>query len=203
MSTNAEASSYRGRRGWRRTIAGQHPRLVDAIVADTRITAAHRGERFEFGSRADALLQAVRLALVTDSFFAQMCYRLKARCQTWGIPVVPRIAHRLAIITGQISIGDPVVVHAGIYLPHGQVVIDGLVVIEKGTIISPFVTIGLRAGNMQGPTIEERVNIGTGAKIVGPVRVGARSQIGANAVVVHDVPAGTTAVGAPARVVSR
>ena len=60
--------------------------------------------------------------------------------------------------------------------------------------------IGLRAGNYQGATIERNVSIGTGAKIIGPVRIGEGATIGANAVVVDDVPAGATAVGVPARI---
>ena len=62
-------------------------------------------------------------------------------------------------------------------------------------------TIGLRAGDVRGPTIEADVSIGTGAKLIGPVRVGAGATIGANAVVVDDVPAGATVVGVPARAV--
>ena len=47
--------------------------------------------------------------------------------------------------------------------------------------------------------IERGASLGTGAKVLGPVRVGAGARIGANAVVVSDVPPGATAVGAPAR----
>jgi serine acetyltransferase len=50
-----------------------------------------------------------------------------------------------------------------------------------------------------GATIGDHVNIGTGAKILGPVHIGDYAKIGANSVVVHDVPAHHTAVGAPAR----
>jgi len=114
---------------------------------------------------------------------------------------VPRLAHRLAMACAQISIGDPVVVEPGVYVVHGQIVVDGLVEIGAGTTIAPFVTIGLRAGVLQGATIERNVSIGTGAKVIGPVRIGEGATVGANAVVVDDVPAGATVVGAPARVV--
>jgi serine O-acetyltransferase len=101
--------------------------------------------------------------------------------------------------SAQVSIGDPVLVHPGVYLMHGQVVADGLVEIHEGVTIGPFVTIGLRAGNVQGATIERDVSIGTGTKVIGPVRIGAGATVGANAVVVDDVPAGATVVGVPAR----
>jgi serine O-acetyltransferase len=182
-----------------REVRSRHPRLGEAILADARITAIHRGERGEFRSPLDAALQIARLAWQADAFLAQMLYRAKARMQALGIPLLPRLAHRLAISNGQVAIGDPVVVEPGVYLLHGQVVIDGITEVGPGAVIGPFVTIGLRAGDVRGPTIEADVAIGTGAKVIGPVRVGAGSRIGANAVVVDDVPAGATAVGSPAR----
>jgi len=181
-------------------LKGRHPALREALLADARITAHYRGERHEFGSRADAARQMLRLALVSDAYLGQALYRVKASLQRRGVPVLPRIAHRLAMVFGQISIGDPVVVQPGVYLIHGQVVIDGVIDIHEGVVIAPFVTIGLRSGDVRGPTIERGANIGTGAKVIGPVTVGAGATVGANAVVVDDVPAGATVVGAPARV---
>jgi serine O-acetyltransferase len=182
-----------------RAIRSRHPGLREALVADARMTALHRGERFEFRSAADAARQILRLAWVSDAFLAQALYRAKARMQALGVPILPRLAHRLAMALAQISIGDPVVIAPGVYIIHGCVVADGLVEIGTGAVIGPFVTIGLRAGNVRGATIEENVSIGTGAKVIGAVRIGAGAQVGANAVVVDDVPAGTTVVGSPAR----
>jgi serine O-acetyltransferase len=182
-----------------RALRSRHPRLRDALPADARVTAQHRGERHEFRSRLDLVGQILRLVWVSDAFLAQVLYRVKARLQALGIPIAPRVAHRLAMAIAQVSIGDPVVVEPGIYIVHGQVVADGLVEIQSGVVLAPFVTLGLRAGDVRGPTIERGVSIGTGAKVIGPVRVGAGACIGANAVVVDDVAAGTTVVGAPAR----
>jgi serine O-acetyltransferase len=117
--------------------------------------------------------------------------------------LLPRLAHRLAIASGQVSIGDPVLVHSGVYLFHGQVVVDGFTEIRSDTVIGPFVTIGLRDGDLRGPTIGPGVSLGTGAKVLGPVHIGAGARIGANAVVLDDVPESLTAVGVPARVVAR
>jgi serine O-acetyltransferase len=172
------------------------------LPADARITARLRGERAEFRSRSDAALQVIRLACVSDAYLALALYRLKAALQARGVPWLPRVAHRLAMIVAQVSIGDPVVIAPGVYVIHGQIVIDGLVDIAEGVVIAPFVTIGLRAGDVRGATIERDVSIGTGAKVIGPVRIGAGATVGANAVVVDDVPAGATVVGVPARVVS-
>ena len=182
-----------------REIRARHPRFRAAVAADAAITAAMRGERSEFRSSADLALQCVRLAWVSDAFLAQALYRAKARLQALGVPVLPRLAHRLAMALAQVSIGDPVVVHPGVYLLHGQVVIDGLVEVHAGAVIAPWVTIGLRAGDIRGPTLERDVSVGTGAKVLGPVRVGAGATVGANAVVVADVAPGATVVGVPAK----
>ena len=132
---------------------------------------------------------------------SDLCYRTKVRLLAWRIPLLPALFHRLAIMIGQVSIGDPVVVAPGLYLPHGQVVIDGLVSIGPWTAIRPWVTIGLVEGDFRGPTIGRGVRIGTGAKVIGPVSVGDGAKVGANAVVMIDVPSGASAVGVPARVV--
>jgi serine O-acetyltransferase len=180
-----------------RTVRSRHPRLGEALVADARVTAAFRGEHHEFRSRAEAVLTIVRLAWSSDAFLAQALYRAKARLQTLGVPLLPRVCHRLAIVFGQVQIGDPVVIAPGLYLLHGQVVIDGFTEIGSGAAIAPFVTIGLRQGDIQGPRIGDYVEIGTGAKILGAVAVGDGARVGANAVVIADVPAGAVATGVP------
>jgi serine O-acetyltransferase len=187
---------------YRASVRARHPRLWEALLRDAEITAGYRGERDRFSSRLDAARQMARLALVSDAFLAQALYRAKARLQGLGIPVLPRLLHRLAIVIAQIAVGDPVIMEPGVYIAHGQVVIDGMTEIASGVVIFPFVTIGLRAGDYLGPKVGEYVSIGTGAKVIGPITVGARARIGANAVVVTDVPAGATVVGNPARVVS-
>jgi len=183
---------------WAAVRAG-HPRFVEAVLADTRVTAAHRGDRHEFRSRLDTWIQAVRLAVVSDAFVAQVCYRAKAACQARRLPVLPRLFHRLAMVTGQICIGDPVVVQPGVYIPHGQVVVDGVVEIGTGVVLFPFVTVGLQADEMKGPTIGGHAVIGSGARVIGPVCVGVQARVGANAVVLTDVSDHTTVVGIPAR----
>jgi serine O-acetyltransferase len=180
-------------------IRGRHPGLRNALVADARVALLHRGERSELRPGADTVIQILRLCWASDAYLAQSLYRLKAALQRRGVPALPRILHRLAIMLAGVTIGDPVVVHPGFHLLHGQVVIDGVTEVHPGAVIGPFVTIGLRKGDIAGPTIEEDVSIGTGAKVLGNIRVGAGASIAANAVVIEDVPPGATVVGAPAR----
>jgi serine O-acetyltransferase len=82
----------------------------------------------------------------------------------------------------------------------GGIIVSGDAVIGDDVILRNGVTIGLKRTNERGaPVIGNRVDIGAGAKILGAIRIGDDAVIGANAVVVHDVPAGATAVGIPAR----
>ncbi len=180
-------------------LRSRHPGLREAILADARMFTALRFERHELRSGVDALRQVLRLLWVSDAFAGLVLYRVKARLQRAGVPVLPGIAHRLAMIVAQVSIGDPVLIAPGVYVPHGQVVIDGWVEIGSGSIISPFVSIGLTGGNPQGPKIGPSVTIGTGAALLGEFNVGAGAVIGANAVVLDDVPEGATVVGMPAK----
>ena len=114
-----------------RDIRARHPRLREAMVADAKMWALHRGERSEFRGDLDTLLQILRLMWSSDAFFAQSLYRLKARLQALGVPLLPRLCHRLSIVIGQITIGDPVVIEPGVYINHGLVVIDGLTEIGR------------------------------------------------------------------------
>jgi serine O-acetyltransferase len=186
-------------------VLAKHPRFVVAVIADAKAAASVRGERVQFRGRGDALLQVLRLAWESDGFVGLCLYRAQARLYALGMPVLARLAHHLAAVTANVTIGKTVVVQPGIVLAHGDVVIDGFVEIRRGTVIMPGVTIGLqhdpRRGNMRGPMIGKDVRIGTGAKVLGSVTLGRGSQIGANAVVLEDVPPYATAVGVPARII--
>jgi serine O-acetyltransferase len=182
-----------------RALQQGHPPFLRAVWADARITAQLRFERSEFTSRLDGVVQILRLMWVSDAFAAQVMYRGKARLQQLRVPVLPRVLHRLAMMHSQVCIGDPVIVEPGIYIAHGQVVIDGLTRVSTGTVLFPWVTLGLKSGVLQGPTVLAHSSIGTGAKLIGPITVGPHASVGANSVVVDDVPEGVTVVGVPAR----
>ena len=89
----------------------------------------------------------------------------------------------------------------GLSLPHAGrgVSIDGDAGIGANCMIFPFVTIG-RDGRSASPRLGDDIMVGTGARILGPVTVGSGAHVGANSVVIQDVPPGATAFGVPARI---
>jgi serine O-acetyltransferase len=184
-----------------RDLVEQAP-FMKALLADARMAAAHRGERHEFRSRLDGVLQALRLMLQTDAFLALVAYRVKVRLRARGVPVLPWIAHRIAMASSQVSIADTAVVHPGVLIPHGQVVVEGAVEIEPFVTLQPWVTLGPLRGDVAGPRIRMTAIIGTGAKVLGAIEVGAGARVGTNSVVVDDVPPNTTVVGMPAQAVA-
>jgi serine O-acetyltransferase len=190
------------RRAVPREIRERHPRFLEAMLADAAIAAGFRGERSKFHSRLDGVLQALRLMLQSDAFLSLAAYRLKARLQARGVPVLPWIAHRIAIVSGQISIAETAVLHPGVFIPNGQVVVYGLVEIHPAATLLPWVTVGPIGAGVDGPTIGPFAQIGTGAKVLGDIEIGAKARVGANAVVLSDVPPNTTVVGMPARAVT-
>jgi serine O-acetyltransferase len=86
----------------------------------------------------------------------------------------------------------------------GDIIISGDTVIGDDVVIRNGVTIGLRKTGVRGaPVIGSRVDIGAGAKILGTIRIGNDVAIGANAVVLSDLPSNSIAVGVPARIILR
>jgi serine O-acetyltransferase len=152
-------------------------------------------------------LDRLRVVLLVMNWLPVLLYRLKVWCRRHYVPVLPYVCDLLARAVWNVHIGDHAEIGPGLYLAHGNVIIDA-VTIGRNCQINPWVSIGLsnsvRVGfSFQGPTIGDNVSIGTGAKVLGPITVGNNVRIGANAVVIADVPDGATAVGVPARVASR
>ncbi len=158
------------------------------------------GVRRRLGTRAEA----AAAILLSPSLQAVLIYRLQAWLKARHVLILPAALRQTTMLLAGLSIGDHVDIGPGLLLNHGHVVIDGQAHIGRNCSITPFVTIGLNTGgtdaSLTGPTIGNFVFIGTGAKILGAVVIGDNARIGANAVVLSDVPANHTAVGVPARV---
>jgi serine O-acetyltransferase len=201
-ASDPEQSAGGGRKRDLKEIRSRHPEFLKALLADARIAAAYRGERGQFRSRLDGVLQALRLMLQTDAFLGLAAYRLKARLQALGVPVLPWLAHHIALRSADISIADTVVVYPGVFIPNGRVVIYGFAEVRATATLLPWVTIGPIGGGVDAPTIGPGAQIGSGAKLLGGIEVGANARVGTNAVLLDDVPPNTTVVGMPARPVT-
>ena len=90
-------------------------------------------------------------------------------------------------------------------IPHPQCIVIGGATIGENVTVQQGVTIGANIDKADSgrkyPIIRDNVLIGAGAKVLGPLTVGCNSIIGANAVVINDVPEHSVAVGIPARIV--
>jgi serine O-acetyltransferase len=112
--------------------------------------------------------------------------------------------HKLVQIATGIDIPSSVKAGRGLYICHpGGIVLNGGVVLGSDVNLSQQVTIGVGGfGDRRGtPVIGDRVYIGPGAKIFGPITIGDESIIGANAVVNRSVPPRSIVVGVPGRVI--
>jgi len=146
--------------------------------------------------------RALLKVLLTDGTFAMVFYRMMQRARRYRLVPIELLMNRLNSICCNCIIGRGAEFGPGLVLIHATgVVINGDVVGGKNVFIEHQVTIG--AERRQSPRIGNGVFIGAGAKIIGAITLGDHSRVGANAVVLDDVPAYATVVGIPARVVRR
>jgi serine O-acetyltransferase len=114
------------------------------------------------------------------------------------------LAHWGRFLTG-IEIHPGATLGRRVFIDHGMgVVIGETAVIGDDCTLYHGVTLGGTSWNKgkRHPTLERGVVVGAGAKILGPITIGAEAKIGSNAVVVREIPPGATAVGIPARIVT-
>lgn len=134
---------------------------------------------------------------------AMTLYRTGRWCRLRGIPAFPRLMEALTFFLFSSVVPVSAEIGAGSRLGYRGigVVIHARAVIGANVLVGPNVTIGGRSGHQEVPVVGDDVFIGTGAKILGPIHVGSGSVIGANAVVIEDVPSRSVVAGVPARVI--
>jgi serine O-acetyltransferase len=137
-------------------------------------------------------------AVLADGTSANALYRLQAAIARTGLTPLALIPHILNKWFNGCVIGVKAQFGPGFVLIHPVgVVINSAVRGGKNVWLESGVVIGDNRGGV--PVLEDDVFVGSGAKVIGGVRLGVGSRVGANAVVLQDVPAGATAVGIPAR----
>ncbi|WP_064664293.1 serine O-acetyltransferase [Pseudoalteromonas sp. MQS005] len=128
--------------------------------------------------------------------FGHACYKKR-------IPLIPTITNVLIRTIYRCAIYSETSIGEGTKFGYGGigVVIHKRAVIGKNCIIGTNVTIGGRSKSKEVPRIGDGVYIATGAKVLGDITIGENSVVGANAVVLSDVPPNSVVVGIPAKVI--
>lgn len=125
-------------------------------------------------------------------------FRFGSWCKQKKIPFLPGYIQRRIYRHYGLEIVIGANIGGGLYIAHPVGTVISPKRIGKNCSIVSAVTIGMR-NSWEFPTIDDDVYIGAGARILGGIHIGEHVSIGANAVVIQDIPAFTTAVGIPAK----
>ncbi len=165
-----------------------------AVQLLTRIAAEIREDVRAAQDRDPAASGASRglILLTWPGVHALLAHRLAHALRTAGVPALPQLIAFVARGWTGIEIHPSAQIGRGLFIDHGSgVVIGETAEIGDEVTIYQGVTLGGTgfAGGKRHPTVGGRVVIGSGAKLLGPITVGEGAKIGANSVVIHDVPA--------------
>jgi serine O-acetyltransferase len=151
-----------------------------------------------------AAKSVLEIFLCYPGFQAILLHRLAHKLYQWHWPLIPRVISQFSRFFTGIEIHPGATIGRRFFIDHGSgVVIGETTEIGDDVLLYQGVTLG-GTGNEKGkrhPTIGNSVVVGTGAKILGNIRIGDNVKVGAGSVVVHPVPDNSTVVGIPGRVV--
>jgi serine O-acetyltransferase len=140
------------------------------------------------------------ILLTWPGVHALLAHRVAHALRAAGVPFLPRVIAALSRMITGIEIHPAAKIGQGFFIDHGMGVVIGETA-ELGDDVTLYqgVTLGGTgfATGKRHPTVQDNVTIGSGAKLLGPITVGHGSKIGANSVVIHDVPPNCTVVGNP------
>ncbi|MGI8865033.1 MAG: serine O-acetyltransferase [Solirubrobacteraceae bacterium] len=170
--------------------------LIARTVAEIRqdVAAAHSRDPAARG------VGWVEVLATWPGVHALLAHRVAHALHGVGVPLLPRLIAAIARSATGIEIHPAARIGNGFFIDHGMGVVIGETA-EIGADVTLYqgVTLGGTgfATGKRHPTVQDNVTIGSGAKLLGPITVGHGSKIGANSVVIHDVPANCTVVGNP------
>jgi serine O-acetyltransferase len=131
---------------------------------------------------------------------ALLAYRVAHALAGSGVPLLPRLISMFTRAVTGIEIHPAARIGKGLFIDHGAgVVIGETAEIGDDVTLYQGVTLGGTgfAAGKRHPTVQDNVTIGSGAKLLGPITIGHGAKIGANSVVITDVPPNSTVVGNP------
>ena len=177
--------------------------LILIAISLAIIASLFRKELKATYERDPAATNYLEVLLTYAGLHAVILYRIAHFLRGVKVPILPRVISQIARALTGIEIHPGAVIGKSFFIDHGTgVVIGETAVIGDNVTIFQGVTLG-GTGKERGkrhPDIGNNVVIGTGAKILGNILIGDNSYIGANAVVLNDVPQNSTVVGVPGRV---
>ena len=152
-----------------------------------------------------ALHNTFELFFNYPGLWAIFFYRISHALYKKGLRFIPRFISAIGHFLTTVDIHPAAKIGSRVFIDHAVgVVIGETAIIGNDVLIYQQVTLGgvsLSHGKRH-PTVEDNVVIGAGAKVLGNITLGEGSRVGANSVVLRDVPANSTAVGIPARIIS-
>ena len=151
-----------------------------------------------------AAKSVLEIVLCYPGFHAILFHRFAHRLYSARLPLIPRVVSQFSRFLTGIEIHPGAAIGRRFFIDHGAgVVIGETTEIGDDCLLYQGVTLGGTGGakGKRHPTLGNRVVVGTGAKVLGSIRIGDDVKIGAGSVVVHPVPDGATVVGIPGRVV--
>ncbi|HZM54065.1 MAG TPA: serine O-acetyltransferase [Acidimicrobiales bacterium] len=168
--------------------------------------AALRSDLQAARDRDPAARSAWEIALCYRGVHAIWAHRASHALWKGGYPFAARVTAALAQALTGVDIHPAATLGAGLFIDHATgVVIGETAEVGEDVTLYQGVTLGgtsLEHGKRH-PTLGDRVTVGAGAKVLGPVTIGDDGRIGANAVVVKDVPPNSVVVGVPGQVIAR
>src|SRR5919204_970174 len=166
------------------------------VVREIRCDVAAARER----DPAARGVSSLEILLNWPGVHALLAHRVSHTLHAARVPFVPRAMALATRAITNIEIHPAARVGQGLFIDHGTgVVVGETAEIGDNVTLYQGVTLGGTgfATGKRHPTVEDNVTIGSGAKLLGPITVGHGAKIGANSVVVHDVPPNSTVVGNP------
>jgi serine O-acetyltransferase len=177
--------------------------LLRKIVADAVELARALDGKMPDEGRTPSPKEAVKAALSQDGYKVLLMSRMREAARRWHVPGVNHALRLVTTVLYSIEIGNDIELGEGVNFTH-----------TLGTVIGGTSKVGARVKFMGNntigtakdngcPVIEEDVVIGCGARVLGPIRIGRGAFIGANSVVLSDVPPGAVVSGIPAKIHER